>query len=80
MHYASLIMSTIYQFKVKGHLDKKYSFWFGFMKFLYTADGDTIMTGSVPDQAALHGIFGRFRDLGLTLISVNPLPDGQEDS
>jgi hypothetical protein len=70
----------MYQFKIKGHLDEKYSTWFGCMKFMHTAEGDTILIGNVPDQAALHGMFGRCRDLGLTLISVNPLPDGQEDS
>lgn len=73
-------MSTIYEFKIKGHLDEKYSTWFGLMKFMHTADGDTIMTGHVPDQAALYGIFGRFRDLGLTLISVNPLTETPEDA
>jgi len=73
-------MSTMYQFKIKGHLDEKYSTWFGFLEFFHTAEGDTIITGHVPDQAALHGIFGRFRDLGLTLISVNPLNEPDKDS
>jgi hypothetical protein len=68
-------MSTVYQFKIKGHLDQKYSIWFGCLKFIHTAEGDTLLTCTVPDQAALHGIFGRCRDLGLTLISVNPLMD-----
>lgn len=73
-------MSTMYEFKIKGHLDEKYSTWFGLMKFMHTADGDTILAGYIPDQAALHGVFGRFRDLGLTLISVNPLTEILEDA
>jgi hypothetical protein len=73
-------MSTKYQFKIKGHLDEKYAAWFGYLKFCHTADGDTVLSGDVPDQAALHGIFGRFRDLGLTIISVNPWTETIEDS
>lgn len=65
----------MYQFIIKGHLDERYSEWFGRLQFDYTAEGDTILTGNIPDQAALHGIFGRCRDLGLTLISVNPLSE-----
>jgi hypothetical protein len=68
-------MSTTYQFKIKGHLDHRYSTWFGRLQFVHTAEGDTLLTGDIPDQAALHGIFGRFRDLGLTLVSVNPLSE-----
>ncbi len=72
-------MSTIYQFRIKGHLDEQYVSWFGRLHLDQTAGGDTTLTGLVPDQAALHGIFGRCRDLGLTLISVNPLPE-KDDS
>lgn len=71
-------MSILYQFKIKGHLDEKYSIWFGQLQFFHTAEGDTLLTGAIPDQAALHGVFGRFRDLGLTLISVNPLTEKQD--
>lgn len=75
--YAKRIMSTTYQLKIKGHLDQKYSTWFGGLKFIHTAEGDTLLTCTIPDQAALHGILGRCRDLGLTLISVNTLIDEQ---
>lgn len=77
---ALYIMSTIYQLKIKGHLDKKYAAWFGRLQFVYTGEGDTILTGKLPDQAALHGIFGRIRDLGLTLISVNALLETNDSS
>ncbi len=66
-------MSTIYQFKIKGYLDQKYSTWFGHLQFDQTAEGDTLLIGRIPDQAAMYGIFSRIRDLGLTLISVNPI-------
>lgn len=68
-------MSPNYQIKIKGHLDEKYAVWFGRLEFEQTAEGDTLLTGLIPDQAALHGILARCRDLGLTLISVNPLPE-----
>jgi hypothetical protein len=72
-------MSTFYQIKIKGHLDEKYGVWFGNLAFAQTDEGNTLLTGSIPDQAALHGIFGRFRDLGLTLISINPLSDSERN-
>ena len=71
-------MSTIYQFRVEGYLDKRYADWFGRMTISYTAEGDTLLTGEICDQAALYGFFSRCRDLGLTLISVNPLSKSAE--
>jgi hypothetical protein len=62
-----------YQIRVKGQLDPKFSGWFGDFTISHTPDGDSLLTGNLIDQAALYGILERCRDLGLTLISINPL-------
>ena len=64
-----------YQFKLAGELHPRLAAWFGDFALSHTPAGDTLLTGPVPDQAALHGVLARCRDLGLSLISVNPLPD-----
>ena len=61
---------TSYQMRVRGHLKPEWSDWFDGMDIEQTADGDTLITGEVRDQAALHGLLSRVRDLGLTLVSV----------
>lgn len=66
-------MTTTYQIKVKGQLDPSLSAWFGDLAVSYTAEGDTLLTGTIIDQAALHGVLARCRDAGVTLISVNPV-------
>ena len=63
---------TDYRIKLKGHLDPKWSDWFEQMA-IFTEGGQTILTGSVADQAALHGLLIRIRDLNLTLLSVERL-------
>ena len=60
---------TNYRIRLKGHLNQKWSGWFGQM-VISTEGGDTILTGSVADQAALHGLLNRIRDLNLALLSV----------
>ncbi|MGL1890666.1 MAG: hypothetical protein OCD02_03520 [Spirochaetaceae bacterium] len=60
-----------YQIRVEGHLDIKWSDWFGSMTISLEDNGDTLITGMVQDQAALHGLLKRVRDLGIPLISVN---------
>jgi hypothetical protein len=62
--------SALYQIKVKGILGNRWSDWFESMT-IKSRDGVTIISGNVVDQAALHGLLVRIRDLGLTLISVN---------
>lgn len=70
--------STDYRIKLKGHLDPNWSEWFEQM-VISIEGGETIMTGSVADQAALHGLLIRIRDLNLTLLSVERIgPDKQE--
>jgi hypothetical protein len=61
--------STKYRIKLKGRLDPKWSDWFEQMK-ISTEGGETILTGPVADQAALHGLLIRIRDLNLTLLSL----------
>jgi hypothetical protein len=63
----------VYEIRVRGHLDPKLSAWFGGFAIAHTSDGDTLLSGTVVDQAALHGLLARFRDMGITLVSVNPL-------
>ena len=62
-----------YRIHVKGRLDFKWKDWFDGFEIMYT-NGDTLLTGIVPDQAALHGILSKVNDLGLSLISVSKLP------
>ena len=66
-------MTTTYQIKIKGQLDPSLSAWFGDLTVSYTPEHDTLLTGIIIDQAALHGVLGRCRDAGVTLISVNPI-------
>ena len=61
---------AVYQVRVKGNLDGKWSDWFDGFTTTPQADGTTLLTGPVADQAALHGLLARIRDLGLPLLSV----------
>jgi hypothetical protein len=64
----------IYQIRVKGHLDSQWTDWFEGLTITLEEDGDTLLTGPVSDQAALHGLLKKVRDLGLSLLSVNQVP------
>ena len=59
-----------YELRVEGHLDESWSTWFGGMALIREDDGTTTLRGLVADQAALHGLITKVRDLGTTLISV----------
>ena len=63
---------TRYQIKVKGHLDRTWGDWFEDMT-ISSSGGETVLTGPVIDQAALHGLLVRIRNLNLTLLSVKRL-------
>lgn len=65
--------TTIYQFKVEGQLNPTWSAWFEDLTLTHEASGNTILTGPIADQATLHGVLIKIRDLGLTLISVKRL-------
>ena len=60
----------IYQIQVEGHLNLTWSAWFEELTLTHKVDGSTIITGNIVDQATLHGVLNKVRDLGLTLISV----------
>jgi hypothetical protein len=62
---------THYEFRVEGHLDEHWSAWFGGLTVIREDDGTTTLRGAVADQAELHGILARVRDLGAPLLSVN---------
>lgn len=66
----------IYQIRIKGHLDNRWRDWFDGMTISLEDNGDTLITGPVVDQAALHGLVKKVRDLGLPLISVNRINPG----
>jgi hypothetical protein len=70
----------VYQIRLKGHLGREWTDWFDGLVITLEEDGSTLLTGPVIDQAALHGLFKKVRDLGLTLISVNLVHPGLEDS
>jgi hypothetical protein len=59
-----------YQLRVDGHLDRSWSSWFDDLTLTHEEDGTTTLTGSISDQAELHGLLAKIRDLGVTLISV----------
>jgi len=59
-----------YRLRVNGHLDQHWSSWFGDLTLTHEEDGTTCLTGAVADQAQLHGLLTKIRDLGVTLISV----------
>ena len=61
---------AIYQIRVKGHLDRKWSDWFDGFTIAPQDNDDTLLTGPVADQSALHGLLAKIRDLGLLLLSV----------
>ncbi|MEP7333431.1 MAG: hypothetical protein ABI692_15230 [Terracoccus sp.] len=61
-----------YQLRIDGHLDDRWSTWFDGLVLARESDGTTSLTGPVADQAHLHGLLGKVRDLGVTLISVEP--------
>jgi hypothetical protein len=60
------------EIRVEGQIDDSWAEWFEGFTLTYTAQNQTILLGKVPDQAALYGTITRLRDLGLSLISVNP--------
>jgi hypothetical protein len=60
-----------YEIRVQGHLDARWTAWFDGLCLTHQSDGTTLLQGSVVDQAALHGLLGKVRDLGLPLIAVN---------
>lgn len=65
-----MAMGDTYRIRVRGHLDDRWSEWFQGLSIQRHEDGTTVLAGPVVDQAALHGVINRIRDLGLPLLSV----------
>jgi hypothetical protein len=63
----------IYQIKLKGHLDRQWANWFEGLAITLEEDGNTLLAGAVTDQAELHGLLKKVRDLGMPLVSVNQI-------
>jgi hypothetical protein len=70
---------VVYQIKIKGHLEQHWAEWFEEMTFTHEKDGTTTLSGPLPDQAALHSILRKIRDLNLQLISVKQVKLDAED-
>ena len=67
---------TIYQIRLKGHLGGQWTDWFGGLTITLEDNGDTLLTGPVEDQAALHALLRKVRDLGMPLVSVEHVRPG----
>ncbi len=71
---------AVYQIRLKGHLGRQWADWFGGLTITLEEDGDTLLTGPVVDQAALHGLLKKVRDLGMPLVSVIRVEPTQADA
>ncbi len=69
----------LYEIRLKGHLDARWGDWFGDLTITLEDNGDTRLTGPVIDQAALHSLLRKVRDLGIPLLSVVCVDPGQAD-
>ena len=68
-----------YEIRIKGHLDDKWADWFEGLTLTREDNGETLLTGPVVDQAALHGLLRKVRDLGIPLLSVTRVRPSQAD-
>ena len=69
----------VYQIRIKGHLGRQWTDWFEGMTITLEDNRETLLTGPVVDQAALHGLLKKVRDLGMPLLSVNRIESDQAD-
>jgi hypothetical protein len=71
--------TKVYQIRIKGHLGRQWADWFEGLTITLEQDGNTLLSGPVIDQAVLHGLLKKVRDLGMPLLSVNSVEPSQED-
>ena len=69
-----------YELRVKGHLEARWADWFDLLTLTHVRDGSTAIRGAIADQAALHGLLQKLRDLGLPLMSVTELEPDDPDT
>ena len=69
-----------YCIKIKGFLNEDWTDWFDGLAITLTEDGNTCISGPITDQAALHGVLKKIRNLGMTIVSVNPLNNGESNA
>jgi hypothetical protein len=72
-HIGSYVASVQYEIRVTGHLSSRWAAWFDGLSLTRADDGTTVISGPIVDQAALHGVLQKLRDLGVPLISVTQL-------
>ena len=68
-----------YEIRLKGHLDSRWAAWFDGLSLSHDSDGTTVISGPVLDQAALHGLLQRVRDVGIPLVSVAQIDPDEPD-
>jgi hypothetical protein len=71
---------TVYQIRIKGHLGREWTDWFEGLTLTLEDNGETLLTSAVVDQAALHGLLRKVRDLGMPLLSVVCVKPGQAEA
>jgi hypothetical protein len=69
---------THYEIRVQGHLDDHWASWFNELTIENQPNGEAVLSGCLPDQAALHGVLAKIRDLGLILIAINRAEEQRE--
>ena len=77
--YRDAGQSEVHQIRIKGHLGSQWADWFDGLTITLEEDGNTLLAGPLVDQAALHGILKKVRDLGMPLLSVNSVGPGPQD-
>jgi hypothetical protein len=73
------VRHEVYQIVIKGHLDPEWSDWFGGLTITMMDNGETVLAGPIVDQAALHGVLIKIRDLGLPLLSLTRIEIDREN-